>query len=111
MKIIRLSILFIFFNSAHAANFETGNTIYSGLEDWKRDSSANVIRASTSYGYVIGVHDALQEILLCSPPNITKGQIVDVVINYLRENPQTRHLPADVLINQALVRFYACNKK
>jgi hypothetical protein len=111
MKMLRLTILFIFFNSANAATFETGNAIYSGLEDWKRDSSINSIRASTSFGYVIGVHDALQDALICSPPNITKGQIVDVVFNYLKENPQTRHLSAEVLINQALIRFYPCKKK
>jgi hypothetical protein len=113
MKKIKSLTLFLFFfifcNSCFAN--ETGNTLYSSLQDYKREKSENLIKASVAFGYVIGVHDALFGVVICSPSNGTRGQIVDIVFQYLQENPQLRHKNADELISQALVRFYPCKRK
>ncbi len=111
MKKVTLFIFLFVTYKVCIASFESGNTIYAGLEDWKRDSSANPIKAGISFGYVIGVHDALNDAVICTPSNATKGQLVDIVFNYLRDNPQIRHKPADELIIQALIKFYPCKKK
>lgn len=113
MKTKLICILFFLALSSgvRATIFETGNSIYSGLEDFKKDNSSNVVKASSSFGYIIGVHDTLQDVVVCSPSTITKGQLLDIVFNHLRDNPQTRHLPADILVRQALLKFYPCKKK
>lgn len=111
MKKATLFIFLFFSYKVCTASFETGNTIYAGLEDWKRDSITSPIKAGQSFGYVIGVHDALDGTVICTPSNASKGQLVDIVFNYLRDNPQIRHKSADELITQALIKFYPCKRK
>ena len=111
IKPLTLCLLLLLFCKICYATFDTGNTIYAGLEDYKRDNSTNLVSASISFGYVIGVHDALDGVVVCTPENTTKRQVIDIVFNYLRDNPQLRHKAADGLISQALVKFYPCKRK
>ena len=45
---------------------------------------------------------------LCVPENVERGQIVDVTIKYLEENPQSRHESARGLLFQALQIAFPC---
>jgi hypothetical protein len=60
------SLLVLFSNNA-VADFQTGNTIYLGLIDWKRDTTNSPINAGVAYGYVVGVADSVSGILVFSP--------------------------------------------
>jgi hypothetical protein len=44
----------------------------------------------------------------CVPENVERGQILDVTINYLAENPQSRHESARSLTLQALQDAFPC---
>ncbi|WP_417243016.1 Rap1a/Tai family immunity protein [Celeribacter sp.] len=44
----------------------------------------------------------------CIPENVERGQIVDVTMKYLEENPQSRHESARGLLFQALQSAFPC---
>ena len=63
-------------------------------------------------GYVLGARDAFDETTkpFCVPkgPNIAE-QSVETVKRYLRDHPETRHLPASSLVAAALKEKFPCN--
>ena len=44
-------------------------------------------------------------------PNITVGQIQDVVVKYLQDNPADRHLPGGTLSYRAFYAAFDCKLK
>lgn len=44
----------------------------------------------------------------CIPAKADGNQIVDVVTNYIRSHPDTRHLPAYVLVSRAFSASFPC---
>lgn len=87
--------------SAGAQEFESGNTLYNKLTG---DSTDKLIGMS----YVAGIHDAYASLTICAPEGITKGQLADMIRNWLGNNPQQRHLAASVLVNRALSGIWPC---
>jgi len=59
-------------------------------------------------GYTSGVADTAQSVTICLPQNARRGQVRDIVINYLREHPERRTLSSHVLVQEALVRVWPC---
>lgn len=92
---------------AHA-EFKTGNEIKAGLEGWVDKESTEYIRDALAFGYVIGVHDALSGSLVCTGDRVTQGQIVDVVLKFMRNNPEVLDKSADVVITAALKSVWPC---
>lgn len=45
---------------------------------------------------------------ICLPDNVEHGQIRDVFVNYLVENPQIRHEPASALYVRAMAGAFPC---
>lgn len=94
---------------SHAAGeFKTGNEIKTGLEGWVRDDSTETVRDAVAFGYVIGVHDALSGSVICSGDNVTQGQVVQVVLKYMRNNPEVLDQSADRVITAALKAVWPC---
>jgi hypothetical protein len=68
----------------------------------------------TCIGYVTAITDALfagnsvNGFKACIPINADINQIVDVVKNYIRDNPEKRHLVAVGLVAAALGRAFPC---
>jgi hypothetical protein len=61
------------------------------------------------YGYVHGAHDALGMITeFCSPDDVVGKQLVDIVMKYLKENPENLHYNAASLVTSALIRAFPC---
>lgn len=76
--------------------FLNGNKLYTRLlEDFGSDWSYGV-------GYVIGVHDAHNEVSFSSPNEITQNQVIAVVKKYLENHPEKLHYAAPDLICLAL---------
>lgn len=105
-----LAIFFSFFVSNGYAAFKTGNEIYAGLEDWKRTTSTNLTTSAIAFGYVVGVSDALDQVVFCLPSSVTAGQITDIVYAYMRDNPQIRQKDASYLVAAALKPYFQCRK-
>lgn len=63
-------------------------------------------------GYVMGIADAKdrdkQGISFCIPDGVSKTQLQDVVVNYLRKNTE-RRFPAPLLVGAALAEAFRCS--
>ena len=91
-----------------AGEFKTGNEVKAGLEGWVSDDSTETVRDAVAFGYVIGVHDALSGTVVCSGDNVTQGQVVQVVLKYMRQNPEVLDRSADRVITAALKAVWPC---
>lgn len=47
----------------------------------------------------------------CKPDDLERGQMVRIVMKYIRENPEKAHLPTAGLIMGALSKAYPCPEK
>jgi hypothetical protein len=88
------------------AEFHTGNKVKAGLEDWEKKSYG--FEANYNAGYVIGVFDAYYRVRVCSPENVTVGQVTSVVLKYMQEHPDVLHLSGDVVVLRALLNSWPC---
>ena len=78
------------------AGFVTGNDLYTKCD-----------------GFVTGVFDTLPtgpKGLVCPGPNVTAGQVHDVVVKNLQEHPTMRNLPAAFLVGAALGGAIPCKR-
>lgn len=91
-----------------AGEFKTGNEVKVGLEGWVSENSEETVRDALAFGYVIGVHDALSGSVICSGDNVTQGQVVQVVLKYMRNNPEVLDQSADRVITAALKSVWPC---
>ena len=88
--------------------FKTGNEVKVGLEGWVDKQSTEYVRDAVAFGYVIGVHDALSGTLVCSGANVTQGQVIEVVLKYMRNNPEVLDQSADRVVTAALKTVWPC---
>jgi hypothetical protein len=92
-----------------AAAFKNGNRLWSLCSQ-----PPNSVAKAECAGYVLGVVDAIKEddavngFTACLPTEVTTVQVVDVVTDYLRQNPAERHYLAAGLVARALARAFPC---
>jgi hypothetical protein len=65
--------------------------------------------AGFAIGYVAGVADTYNGVLLCGTPNVPLKQIVAIVKQRIRDHPEDRNRPADWIIVKALSAAFPCN--
>lgn len=66
--------------------------------------------------YIVGAVDAFGTVseilgggrLFCVPPGVVSGQLADVLRRHMRENPETRHHAASVLVIRSLREAFPC---
>jgi hypothetical protein len=106
---VLLGMAAVFASTADAAGeFKSGNEIKAGLEGWVDKGSTEYVRDAMAFGYVIGVHDALSGAVVCSGENVTQGQVIDVVLKYMRQNPEVLDRSADQIVVAALKDVWPC---
>lgn len=88
--------------TAHA-EFFTGNDLLHKMR-------GNSIAQLEAMHYVAGATDTLRGVIACPPPDVTLGQINDLVRQYLERNPETRHRPGDWAVATALRGPWPCAK-
>jgi hypothetical protein len=89
--------------------------------DGEKVSSAEAVDGGICVGYLWGVHDIEffvqmfeehQKVAVmrhsCVPSNASTGQIVRVVVKYLRDNPKHLNMPASVLVTDAIRSAFPC---
>jgi len=102
-----LTCLLILTTPTHASTvYETGNHLLRDL----RDATGTGFGPTYALGYIVGAADAYGGSALCIPGTVTKGQINDVVRQFLEQEPGIRDMPADVLVLIALSNHWACPK-
>ena len=89
---------------AHAA-------FWDGNELLQRLNSDDAVRRAVALGYVMGVHDAFENVNHCPPANASAGQLRDIVRNYLTNVPAERHHIADQLVMRALEIAFPCSNR
>jgi ABC-type proline/glycine betaine transport system substrate-binding protein len=99
----------VFASPADAAGeFKSGNEIKVGLEGWVDKNSTEYVRDGVAFGYVLGVHDTLAGSVICSGDNVTQGQVIDVVLKFMRQNPEILDRSADQVVAAALKSAWPC---
>ena len=94
--------------TAAQAGFENGNNLY----DFCQDTDTNWKKPICT-GYITAISDMLEigppfiSMQACIP-NITRQQLIDVVIAYLRDNPARRHYLASGEVTYALLQAFPC---
>lgn len=66
--------------------------------------------ADRFHGYIWGVYDAYQEVLLCSPDSAKTAQMTALIQQYLKAHPERWDRAGSSLILEALRDTYACKK-
>ncbi len=89
--------------SSAQAEFWDGNKLHNHL-------SGNQAEQLLGLGYVMGVADVLQHIVVCAPGNVNAGQIRDIIANYLANVPADRHLTAEAIIRKVLRSQWPCDR-
>ena len=93
-----------------AVVFKNGNKLLSDCNE-----SLGSHSEAFCIGYIMGVYDAIQSndgtlngFTNCSGDFVVNGQIRDVVVKWLKDNPQHRHNGASGLISHALQEAFPC---
>lgn len=86
------------------ADFDTGNSLY------KYCTSADPFDQGVCYGLVSGYFDGFHSGYVCpgESAEITRRQLVDMVINDLQANPGARHKPATPLVLSTFAKAFGC---
>lgn len=92
--------------------------LYDGVEI----SAADQVKAGFCTGFITGVGDlntTLNEIQKdknagfvgspCMPTGVTTGQVVRVVVKFLKDNPENLHMPAAALTIGAIRKAFPCH--
>jgi len=87
------------------ASFLSGHVLKERLADAHDSSSRGM-----AVGYIAGVYDTSSGVLICSPTEVTTGQLAAIVQKYLADNPQTLHITAHQLVINALSAAFPCRK-
>jgi hypothetical protein len=66
--------------------------------------------ASRASGYVMGVVDAVESIMICPGAGITAGQLTAMVAKYLEENPDKWSQSGDQIVVNALRPTFPCQR-
>jgi hypothetical protein len=98
--------------SAHGQRVSTttGNDLLESCE-----SKGNLEHAFC-LGYIIGVTDVEgmdsavfpERRRSCVAENVSNGQVRDVVVKYLKDHPEERHLQAAILVVKAMGQAFPC---
>jgi hypothetical protein len=104
-SVVGLVLLALLFSGVARADWITGSTFLDHCShelDW-------------CLGYVSGVADTdvqfkefVPQMAFCPPSGITKGQLGEVAIKYLKAHPADLHLPSSALLLSAFKEAYPC---
>lgn len=98
------------------ANFYSGNQLYEwgkALERTRanRHAGSDIEDANMYYGFVSGVFDSASGAVFFPKPGTSIAQISDIVLKYLKENPELRNDNASDLAMDAFSSAFPCPKK
>ena len=78
--------------------------------------SANRVRegdwqgAASLQGYVTGVIDTLDGVLICPTEGVKVGELVDIVSRYVADHPEEWNRSAALIVRSALEPVFPCKK-
>lgn len=91
--------------TAHAQfQFFTGNDLLQRMEH------SNTFNQGIAHGYVVGIMDTMSGFTICPNAKLTVGQVHDIILKYLKDNPEHRHISADVIVETVMRNRFPCAK-
>lgn len=94
------------------ADSKTGNDLYEACSKPEPPETVDNAAGRIACGnYVSGALDGFRmtkegQTLLTLPPEVSGVQAQDVVLKYLKDHPEQRHLPAAFLVISALLKAF-----
>jgi hypothetical protein len=80
------------------------------LEYCTAQPQESYFRAGQCLGFINGVTTTSTN-LGCVPEGVTRGQAKDIVIRYLQQNPQRRHLGSSLLVEESFRNAFPCGSR
>ena len=103
------------------AEFVDGNQLYRWCTTAESDGIRHFQSQASCISFITGAADTIRSAdrwaewkgrpklaIACLPANVEVGQIEDVVVAYLRNNPADRHHPAAAVAIEAMNSAYPC---
>jgi hypothetical protein len=122
MRKLLVFSVFTLISSPASAGFETGNSLLAECSVQANDSTY-FHSASGCLSYVVGIADMIElqqrmkdvngqtvRQFICVPSGVTKGQVRDITVQYLSNNPDKRHFNAAALVWNALLAAFPCSQ-
>ncbi|WP_430447186.1 Rap1a/Tai family immunity protein [Sphingorhabdus contaminans] len=87
--------------------FIDGNRLYADCKNESNDS-AGLLAFGSCRGFIFGAFDTFAAVRAeskqpsCLPEGVNAGQIVDIVVQHLRDNPARRHEGATFIVARAV---------
>ena len=111
MKLFLAAVLCCLISVGPASALFTGNDILKLCTDGNKDADRACLMWMTGLGAGMAVSEAMsrhekKEPVVCIPDGVNGNQIRMIVENYMRDNPNTLHLPADVIAGRAIQRAF-----
>jgi hypothetical protein len=95
------------------ADFTSGNRLWDACQ---ADEKKEPVKALFCTAYILGAAETFEALksanqvtFYCVPPDVEKGQVIDVVKLYLRDHPEKRQSASPTLVMIALAEKFPCN--
>ncbi len=97
------------------AGWINGNELYKKCTV-KESSELYFMDSSYCLGYIMAVTEVYLSSgkfykISCIPGEVDPGQLKDILVKYLRDHPEKRHLSGYALIMESQVAAFPCNKE
>lgn len=114
---ITAGVLLLAASQAHAIT--DGNSLldhglcYEKVNVGKADDHPTVMRGGAFIGYLNGAADTLvsYDEAVQYPENMKIGQLCDIVLKYLKDHPEQRHLKAGEVVRLALINAFGARRQ
>ena len=104
---IVMFVIAVFYGNAAKADFQNGNSLL------KHCITDHLFSQGYCLGFIAGVADVMLTnpiygFRACVPERVVLGQVVDVVVNNLKNSPEKRHFTAHSLVASYLSQAFPC---
>jgi len=104
----------LIFTSQYAFAVSSGNELLNvcqsnGTQFGRCIGFIEGVSVGVELGEAFHGHKDLSDV--CIPANVTNGQLKDIVLVYLRQNPATRHEPAVYAVVRSLRGAFPCGSR
>ena len=98
-----------------ASSLFASNAMVDGMKAWNAveagEKQYSRVDAGFFLGYVFGVKNTLNNIIFCIPKEVPSKQILNIVADYVKNNPDQWSKSYTSLVITPLKEVYPCPKK
>ncbi len=91
-----------------AAQIQKQHITLQEVRNWSVSSDENLKNKFS--GFVLGIHDAFNELFFCTKSDVTRFDLEDTARTYLSAHSQLRQISGADVVRQSLSEVYPCGK-